>query len=125
MKKRYRPIVQATGLAAIVAVVLTALVFALRSPSAAAPANGYYALAFGYLDGKAIAGLPLGHTKDLASCEKAVPVAEAELLSGAPPGAGITVVCVPVPDKPDRLSKQQAPAGDAEGDGGYRPQFNT
>lgn len=113
-------------IAAVVAV-LSALVLACV-PKSVAPSNGYYVVAFGYLNGHAIAGKPLGHVKDLATCEKAVPDIEQALLQGAPEGAGVSVVCVPVPDGPSAVAKPPAAApapGDSEGDGSYRPSFNT
>jgi len=114
----------------IVLAFVTALLVACGSPQTSAPANGYYAVAFGYRNGKPFAELGLGHVQTLAQCETGAKQAEAALLAGAPAGAGITVVCVPVPDGPEALAKPAqpsgaAPQGDSDGDGSYRPSFNT
>lgn len=114
----------------IAAAAASVLLAACGGISVSGPANGYYAVAFGYKDGKPFAELGLGHVQDKAKCEAGAKQAEAALLAGAPAGAGITVVCVPVPDGPDAVAKPAqpsgaAPQGDSEGDGSYRPSFNT
>ena len=116
------------GLAVGVVAAVLGMLIAVQRPQTPAPVNGYYVVAFGYLNGHAIAGKPLGHVKDLATCEKAAPDVEQALLQGAPEGAGISVVCVPIPDGPSAVAKPPAAApapGDSEGDGSYRPSFST
>lgn len=115
-----------SALGALVIVTLLGAVMLTACSKPVPAVNGYYAVAFGYKDGRPFAELGLGHVQDRATCEKEAKVAEGTLLQGAPAGAGITVVCVPVPDGPRSLAAPPQPQqGDDEGDGSYRPSFNT